>query len=148
MGLIAYLCRANTLLWRAPPNFSRRSLSLGILVWSHVPVHVQKTHARWAMDFMHDFTTDNKAFRALNVIDIFSRKALTSRVERKFTGQLVSEKLDNLGLKYGFPEVITCDNGLEFINLMLEARCHAGFYSPGNPDRKWICGKFHWKNAR
>lgn len=103
------------------------------------PLPPLRPNERWAMDFMTDETTDYKKFRCLNVVDILTRKALGGVVDIWLPSGRVIECLDRCAKRNGgYPELITCDNGPEFISLELDewARKHGVklyFIRPGRP---------------
>lgn len=73
----------------------------------------------WAMDFVHDAFVDGRKFRCLVVEDVYSRKALALEVDRSFGGQQVVGALERLAVSRGLPQVITVDNGPEFLSRAL-----------------------------
>jgi len=68
----------------------------------------------WSYDFMVERTTNGKAFRILNIIDEFTRKCLSIKVNRKISSQDVIDELFNLFIFRGIPEHVRSDNGPEF----------------------------------
>ena len=68
----------------------------------------------WSYDFMVEHTANGKAFKILNIIDEFSRKCLSIKVERSIKSQDVIDRLFHLFLFRGIPEYIRSDNGPEF----------------------------------
>jgi putative transposase len=80
------------------------------------PVPTQP-HECWAMDFVHDQLFDGRKFRALTVVDIFTRYCLAIEVKKTFTGINVAEAMEALKTKYKtVPKNIRLDNGPEFIS--------------------------------
>jgi hypothetical protein len=49
-----------------------------------------QTNHVWSYDFVHHRTADGKAFRTLNLIDVFSRECLEIRVKRKLNSTVAS----------------------------------------------------------
>ena len=52
-------------------------------------VPATRINQRWAMDFMKDQLMIGRAFRAFNLIDEFSRKALASEIDTSLHGARV-----------------------------------------------------------
>ncbi|MBU7006582.1 transposase InsO family protein [Peptococcaceae bacterium DYL19] len=75
----------------------------------------------WAMDFVSDQLFDGKKFRALTMIDTFSRECLAIYVDKSIKGEYVANTLSNLAQKTGLPKKIKVDNGPEFISRSLDA---------------------------
>ena len=69
---------------------------------------------RWSMDFIHDSLRDGRQFRALTVVDDFSRECPAITVDTSISGQRVPRVLEELAEVTGLPEVIVIDNGPEF----------------------------------
>ena len=66
------------------------------------------------MDFVADSLITGRRFRALTIVDDFSRESLAIEVDTSLGGQRVVAVLDRLAEIRGLPEVITIDNGPEF----------------------------------
>jgi transposase InsO family protein len=104
----------------------------------------------WSYDFVQDRTHDGKVFRALCVIDEFTRQALAIRVERKLNARIVLDVLAELFLEHGPPEHIRSDNGPEFIATALrEWLARLGvktlYIEPGSPWENGYCESFNSK---
>lgn len=50
----------------------------------------------WSLDFVHNQLSNGQKFRALTVVDIFSREALVIEVGQRLRGELVVEVLNRL----------------------------------------------------
>jgi putative transposase len=74
----------------------------------------------WALDFVHDRLLDGRGFRALAVIDEWSRESLAIEVDVSLTGERVKRVLERLGSGRGLPVVIQSDNGPEFTGRVLD----------------------------
>lgn len=69
----------------------------------------------WSMDFVHDQLYDGKRFRALTLVDNYSRFCLAIAVKKTFTGINVAEIMESIKMTYnGLPKRIQVDNGTEF----------------------------------
>ena len=90
----------------------RRRLWLGD--GSCVRLRPSYTDHVWSYDFVHDRTSDGRAFRMLTVVDEYSRECLAIDVARKLTSEDVLERLSDLFVRRGVPDHIRSDNGPEF----------------------------------
>ena len=113
----------------------RRKGASGIRV---VPLAPQRPNEKWAMDFVHDSTADGRRFRALVVVDQYTRECPAIEVDRSLGGRRVVSVLDRLSESRALPETITTDNGPEFTGKVLdEWACRTGvklhFIGPGKP---------------
>ena len=66
------------------------------------------------MDFVADQLHGGTRFRALTVIDVFTRECLAIRVGQKLGGEDVIQALTTISTQRGVPKRIFCDNGSEF----------------------------------
>ena len=102
------------------------------------PPMPQRPNEKWAMDFVHDSTADGRRFRALVVMDEYTRECPVIEVDRSLGGKRVVSVLDRLVESRCLPETITTDNGPEFTGKALdEWACRTGvklhFIGPGKP---------------
>ena len=74
----------------------------------------QRTNERWSMDFVTDSIVTGRRFRALAIIDDYSRECPAIEVDTSLGGRRVVGVLERLAEIRGLPEVITMDNGPEF----------------------------------
>jgi putative transposase len=72
------------------------------------------------MDFVTDNTVTNRRFRALTIVDDYSRECPAIEVDTSLGGRRVVSVLDRLSETRGLPEVITIDNGPEFAGKALD----------------------------
>jgi putative transposase len=91
--------------------------------WRHVTaVHrEQRTPARqrnevWSMDFVADQLADGRRFRALTVIDLYTRECLAIDIGKQLRAENVVATLERLRFDRGLPARIYCDNGSEFVS--------------------------------
>jgi putative transposase len=113
----------------------RRKGASGVRVEPPMP---QRPNEKWAMDFVHDSTADGRRFRALVVMDEYTRECPVIEVDRSLGGKRVVSVLDRLAESRCLPETITMDNGPEFIGKALdEWACRTGvklhFIGAGKP---------------
>jgi len=98
----------------------------------------QRVNERWSMDFVTDNTVTNRRFRALTIVDDYSRECPAIEVDTSLGGRRVVSVLDRLSETRGLPEVITIDNGPEFAGKALDEWAYRkgvrlNFIRPGKP---------------
>jgi putative transposase len=91
-----------------------------------------------SMDFITDSLVTGRRFRALAIVDDYSRECPAIEVDTSLGGRRVVSVLDRLGEVRGLPEVITVDNGPEFISKELDKWAYDNkvtldFIRPGKP---------------
>ena len=92
----------------------------------------------WAMDFVSDQLYDGKRFRALTLINTFSRECLSIHAEKSIKGEAVANVLNGLKATRGLTKRIKVDNGPEFISRALDTWAYLNKVSfdysrPGKP---------------
>jgi putative transposase len=102
------------------------------------PIALTRPNERWSMDFVHDYLTDGRRLRTLNIVDAFTRECLAIEVDTSLPAVRVTRVLDKLVWQYGLPETLRIDNGPEFISTALDrwAFRHGvalHFIQPGKP---------------
>jgi putative transposase len=136
--------------------------------WRHVTaVHreVRKpAHQRnevWSMDFVMDELSDGRKFRALTIVDLFTRECLEIELGKSLKAEDVVQTLERLKYERGcVPKRIYCDNGSEFASLQMDRWSYDNgvqidFSRPGKPtDNAYIesfngrlreeCLNTHW----
>ena len=75
----------------------------------------------WSMDFVSDRLADGRAFRALNIVDDFSKLCPAIEVDTSLTGARVIRTLERAIDVHGKPKRITVDNGPEFTCRVMDA---------------------------
>jgi putative transposase len=90
------------------------------------------------MDFMSDALFNGRRFRALTMMDVYSRECLNIYADNKITGDTVVDILDSISYHRGQPERIRVDNGPEFISRALDNWAYENnikleFSRPGKP---------------
>jgi len=100
----------------------------------------QAEHAnqRWSMDFVADSTLVGRRFRALAIVDDYSRECPAIEVDSSIPGAKVVDVLEKLAETRGLPEVITVDNGPEFAGKTMDEWAYRrgiklNFIRPGKP---------------
>ena len=103
-----------------------------------VPPAATGPNERWAMDFIHDQLMSGARFRALTVVDTYTRECPLLVAATSFSGKKVAAALDELAGERGYPKVITVDNGSEFYSKEMDAWAYRrgvrlDFIRPGKP---------------
>lgn len=91
--------------------------------WRHVSASHREQrrpagHANdiWSMDFAMDQLADGRRFRALTVVDLFTRECLAIEIGQSLRAEHVVQTLNQLKFNRGLPQRIYCDNGSEFVS--------------------------------
>lgn len=98
----------------------------------------RRVNERWSMDFVTDSTVTGRRFRALAIVDDYSRECPAIEVDTSLGGRRVVSVLERLRETRGLPEVITIDNGPEFASKVLDEWAYRkevklNFIRPGKP---------------
>lgn len=105
------------------------------------------------MDFVSDALFDGKRFRALTVVDAYTRECLAIRVDQGIKGEQVVDVMDRLLFERGCPPAkIRVDNGPEFISRALDHwayinRVTLDFSRPGKPTDNAFVESFNGRCA-
>ena len=92
----------------------------------------------WSLDFVADQLTDGRRFRALTVVDVYTRECLAIAVGQSLKGHDVVRVLQQIANERGRPQVLFCDNGSEFTSQVLDLWAYHNqvkidFSRPGKP---------------
>lgn len=114
----------------------------------------------WSMDFVADNLFNGRRFRALTIVDNFTRECPAIHPARTITGSDVVDVMNRLKVDRGLPRRIKVDNGSEFISKALDKWAYEhdialDFSRPGKPtDNAFIeslngsfrdeCLNVHW----
>lgn len=96
-------------------------------------------HECWSMDFVADQLFDGRRFRALTLVDNFSRECVEIEVGQSLKGFDVVDVMERIKLARGIvPKRIQVDNGSEFVSKVLdrwayENKVTLDFSRPGKP---------------
>ena len=109
-----------------------------------------RANERWSMDFVRDTLADGRVFRALTVVDDFTRESPAIEVDHSLPGDRVTRTLEQLARERGLPEAIVCDNGPEFQSHTLDFWAHRhgvalSFIQPGKPVQNAFIESFNGK---
>ena len=113
-----------------------------------VPSQPRQLNERWSMDFVADTLLDGRRFRALTVVDHWSRHSQIIEPDFTLTGTKVVAALERVAKRTGYPQIITVDNGSEFTSKALDAWAHAhgvklDFIRPGKPVENAVIESFN-----
>ena len=102
----------------------------------------------WSMDFVADALFNGRRFRALTVVDNFSRECLGIKVDQSIKGSHVAELMDEIVMKQGTPKSIRLDNGPEFVSKALDQwayqhRIELDYSRPGKPTDNALIESFN-----
>ena len=97
-----------------------------------------KANQRWAMDFVSDTLSSARTFRALTIVDEYTRESPAIEVDTSLPGLRVIRALEQLAETRGLPEEIRVDHGPEFVCRALRSWCEQKrillrYIDPGRP---------------
>ena len=109
------------------------------------PTQAQKL---WALDFTHDSLANGSKIRSLNIVDLFSSRAVDVYVDRNINSYKVIDILEQLKLEQGLPDMIRSDNGREFRCKLVQDwavnnNVKWDFIQPGKPMQNGYCERFN-----
>jgi putative transposase len=92
----------------------------------------------WGVDFIADQLVDGRRFRALTVVDIYTRESLAIEPGQSLKGEDVVMVLNRIVLQRGAPKMLFCDNGSEFASQAVDLWAYRNgvridFSRPGKP---------------
>jgi len=104
----------------------------------------------WSYDFIQDRTVDGRAFRALVIIDEYTRECLSLDVARSLRSEDVLDRLESLFVQRGTPKYIRSDNGPEFTakavrSWLAQLEVQPLFITPGSPWENGYVESFNGK---
>jgi transposase InsO family protein len=111
------------------------------------PEHVNHV---WSYDFVMGQTARGRPFKALTILDEYTRECLAILVARRITADDVQAKLEELFIERGVPDHLRSDNGPEFTatavrDWLSRLSVQPLFITPGSP---WENGYIESFNAR
>ena len=113
------------------------------------PLQLPKTVNRtWSADFMHDTLEYGRRVRVLNIIDDYSREALSVEADYSHSGESVVRVMNELIWERGIPKAIRVDNGPEFISKVFSQWCKDRsikimYIQPGKPMQNAYIERFN-----
>lgn len=92
----------------------------------------------WSYDFVSERLHNGRKFRMLTVIDEYSRRCLTIRVDYQLKSEQVLETMAELFIREGMPDYIRSDNGSEFTaqhvrDWLAKLEVKTAYITPGSP---------------
>lgn len=98
----------------------------------------ERANERWSLDFVRDTLGEGRVFRALTIVDDFTRESVAIEVDTSLPGERVVQVLERLAGTRGLPSGIVCDNGPEFAGQVLDQWAYRRgvqllFIEPGKP---------------
>lgn len=128
----------------------RRKKRKRLLRAGAVPPKVTAANQEWALDFVHDAAQSGRKFRALSVIDVYTRECLALEVDTSFASRRVTRVLEAIVAQRGRPLAIRCDNGPELTSRHFQAWCLENkielvYIEPGRPMQNGHVESFHGK---
>ena len=92
----------------------------------------------WSLDFVADQLADGRRFRALTIVDVFTRESLAIEAGPSLKGADVVRVLSRIWVKRATPKTLFCDNGSEFTSQAMDlwayqAGVQIDFSRPGKP---------------
>lgn len=111
-------------------------------------VQPEQTNTCWSLDFMSDALMNGRRFRTVNVIDDFNREALGIKAGFSLPAERVTEFLDEIAERRGYPCEIRVDNGPENIsgvmsNWAANNNVTIKFIQPGKPAQNGYIERFN-----
>src|SRR5690348_4740284 len=105
----------------------------------------------WALDFVHDAAASGRKFRALSVVDPYTRECLALEVDTSMGSRRVTRVLEAVMAERGAPQAIRSDNGPEFTSRHFVAWCLErkieGAHRARQAGTKCARGEFSWEAA-
>lgn len=101
-------------------------------------VQATRPNQIWSLDFVSDQLVDGRRFRALTIVDIYTRESLAIEVGAHLKGADVVRVLNQVKNGRGTPRFLFCDNGSEFTGQAMDFWAHQNrvridFSRPGKP---------------
>jgi putative transposase len=92
----------------------------------------------WSLDFVADQLADGRRFRALTVVDVFTRESLAIELGQSLKGDDAVRVLGRICSQRAVPKTLFCDNGSEFTSQVMDlwayrAGVQIDFSRPGKP---------------
>lgn len=92
----------------------------------------------WSLDFVADQLADGRRFRALTVVDVYTRESLAIAVGQRLRAEDVVSTLNQIGSQRRYPKYLYCDNGAEFTSQMMDLWAYRNgvqldYSRPGKP---------------
>lgn len=101
-------------------------------------MNVTRPNEAWCLDFVADQLAEGQRFRALTVLDVFTRECLAMEAVSSLRGEQVVAVLNHILQERETPKNLCCDNGSEFTSRILDFLAYhhqvkLTFSRPGKP---------------
>lgn len=108
----------------------------------------ERINMSWSLDFMSDACMNGTRFRTVNVLDDCNREALGIKASVSLPAKRVTEFLDRIADRRGYPLQLRLDNGPENISneMVLWAKKHSihiHYIQPGKPAQNAYIERFN-----
>jgi putative transposase len=115
-----------------------------------VQTGITRPNQRWGMDFVSDNLTDGRSFRALAIVDHYTRECPVIEVDLSLPGARVLRVLEQLAEERGLPNAIRVDHGPEFVCETVRRWCERknvqlDYIQPGKPMQNGHVESFNGK---
>jgi putative transposase len=92
----------------------------------------------WSIDFVADQLQDGTRFRALTVVDVYTRESVAIEAGQRLKGDDVVRVLNRVKQQREMPKFLFCDNGSEFTSQAMDLWAYQNgikidFSRPGKP---------------
>jgi putative transposase len=134
---------------RVPPRRSKDSgKAQGTAANAAWNLAASRPNQIWSYDFMSTRTRQGGSLRILNVVDEYTRVALSCRVARSIGATDVVRELERLFQLHGKPQLMRSDNGREFIaatttEWLAKQDVAAAFIEKGSPQQNPFVERFN-----
>ncbi len=114
------------------------------------PSDINGPNQRWGMDFVSDSLADGRSFRALAIVDHYTRECPVIEVDLSLPGTRVLRALEQLAEERGLPAGIRVDHGPEFVCDAVRKWCERkkvqlDYIEPGKPMQNGHVESFNGK---
>ena len=111
---------------------------------------ITRPNQRWGMDFVSDSLADGRSFRALGIVDHYTRECPVIEVDLSLPGARVVRVLEQVADERGLPEAIRVDHGPEFVGDAVRRWCkqkkvELDYIEPGKPMQNGHVESFNGK---
>lgn len=111
---------------------------------------ITQRNQRWGMDFVSDSLSDGRSFRALAIVDHYTRECPVIEVDLSLPGARVVRVLEQLAEERGLPDAIRVDHGPEFMCDAVRTWCEKkkvqlDYIEPGKPMQNGHVESFNGK---
>jgi putative transposase len=113
------------------------------------PLHqAEEKNQVWSMDFMSDSLMNGRRFRTFNIIDDYSRRAVSIEAEFSFPALGTIQAFKRAIEDHGKPDKVRVDNGPEFTSLEFSSWCKTQgiviqYIQPGRPMQNAFIERFN-----